>query len=81
MTPDVPITDKVLLRPEEAAALLATSRSEVYRLIAAGRLRSVLLGHRRRIPRAAVDALVSELVAEAEQWHEHSRLVLRRVRA
>jgi excisionase family DNA binding protein len=49
----------LLLRPEQVAALLQTSRSHVYQLIQSGALESLLLGSRRRIERPAVEAYVA----------------------
>jgi len=49
----------LLLRPEQVAALLQTSRSHVYQLIQHGALESLLLGGRRRIPRDAVEAFIA----------------------
>ncbi len=57
--------DKRLLRPEEAAHLLGISRSKVYELIRAGRLRAVKLDGSRRIPREAVEELIATLTKEA----------------
>ena len=57
--------DKRLLRPEEAAHVLGISRSKVYELIRAGRLRAVKLDRSRRIPGEAVDELIAMLTKEA----------------
>ena len=46
---------------EEAARLLNVGRSTVYDLIRSGRLRSIKIGRRRLVPRAALDALLAEL--------------------
>ncbi len=45
--------ERLLLRPEEAAAALGLSRSRVYELIAAGQVPSVTVGKSRRVPAAA----------------------------
>lgn len=50
-----------LLTPEQAARALAIGRSEVYKLIAANRLRSVKVGRLRRIPSTAIADLIAEL--------------------
>lgn len=55
----------VLLRPEEAAQMLCISRTAVYGLIGSGELRSLTIGRRRRIPRAALDDFVTRRLAEA----------------
>lgn len=47
------MTDKLLLTAEEAAERLGVSRTNVYRLIASGRLRSVKIGKLRRIRQKA----------------------------
>ncbi len=48
--------EKLLLSIPEAAALLGVSRSTLYLLIASGAIRTKLLGRRRLIPRAALEA-------------------------
>lgn len=45
----------IMLRPSEVAALLALSRSEVYRLIAAGKIPSKRIGRSVRVPRRWVE--------------------------
>ncbi|MCC7103665.1 MAG: helix-turn-helix domain-containing protein [Chloroflexi bacterium] len=57
--------DKLLLRPEEAAALLSLGRSTIYELIASGALESVTVGRSRRVPLAALERFVRERMAEA----------------
>jgi excisionase family DNA binding protein len=56
---------KLLLTPEEAAAMLSVGRTRVYELIAQGELFSVRIGASRRIPRFALETFVSRLVQEA----------------
>ncbi len=51
----------LLLPVTETARLLATSRSKIYEMIAAGQLESVKLGRRRLIPREAVEEYVASL--------------------
>lgn len=55
---------KLLLTPEEAAAVLSVSRTKVYELMARGQLFSVRIGASRRIPRVALETFVSRLVQE-----------------
>lgn len=57
------MTEKLLLTPEEAAEKLALSRTQIYALIKAKRIRSVKIGKARRISIAALE----EFVASAEQ--------------
>lgn len=57
---------KRLYTVEEAAEILSYSRSVVYRLMQAGRLRSVKEGHSRRIPAAAIEEYTALLDREAE---------------
>ena len=47
-----------LLRPEEAAALLAVSRSKVYELMRSGRLGAIKIDGSRRVPVDAVDDFI-----------------------
>jgi excisionase family DNA binding protein len=56
---------KLLLTPEEAAAMLSIGRTTVYELIAGGQLVSVRIGASRRIPGVALETFVSQLVQEA----------------
>ncbi len=53
--------DQLLLRPEEAAEVLAVGRDRIYELIGSGLLRSVKLGRSRRIRAAELEAFVEEL--------------------
>ncbi len=55
-------TLKVLLTPEEAAARLGIGRTKVFDLMANGRLRSVSIGRSRRVPTAALEAFVAQLL-------------------
>jgi excisionase family DNA binding protein len=57
---------KLLLKPEEAAAVLAVGRSKMYELMASGAIKSVKIGGCRRIPTAALEEYVASLVEEAE---------------
>ena len=55
---------KLLLTVREAAEALGIGRSKVYDLMNRGALRSVYIDGCRRIPAAAVEEYVAELVAE-----------------
>jgi excisionase family DNA binding protein len=52
--------EKRALRVKEASAIYGLSRSTLYVLMAAGRLRTVKVGGRRLIPRDALEALLNE---------------------
>jgi excisionase family DNA binding protein len=54
----------LLLTFDEVGHQLGQSRTTVYALVRAGRLPVVHIGRSARIPRAAVEAFVTELVAE-----------------
>ena len=47
--------EPIMLRPAEVAALLALSRSEVYRLIERGAIPAVRIGRSVRVPRRWVE--------------------------
>ncbi|GAC1330980.1 MAG: hypothetical protein NVSMB13_19160 [Mycobacteriales bacterium] len=64
---------QLLLRPDEAAALLRASRSKVYELMRRGEIVSVLIGGSRRVPRAALISYVEALTAAAERDAEDRR--------
>jgi excisionase family DNA binding protein len=52
--------EKRAYRINEAVAAYRLSRSTIYKLIAAGTLRTVKIGGRRLIPRDALEALLNE---------------------
>lgn len=61
-----PLASKPLLSVEETAILLGETRSTLYRAIKDGTfpLPVFIIGRRRRIPRAAVDRLLSGMEME-----------------
>jgi excisionase family DNA binding protein len=52
--------EKRALRINEASMLYGISRSTIYKIMAAGTLRTVKIGGRRLIPRDAIEALIAE---------------------
>lgn len=54
--------EKLLLTPEEAGTVLGVGRSRVYDLMRTRQLPSVRIGKSRRVPAAAVQAFVDELM-------------------
>ncbi|MHB8512657.1 MAG: helix-turn-helix domain-containing protein [Actinomycetota bacterium] len=65
--------EKLLLTIAEAAETLSISRSKVYELLYAEKIRSVSIGRSRRIPRTALVEYVEQLLADREyvtQLHE-----------
>lgn len=59
--------DKLLLSPKEAAEMLSVSRSKLYELLAAGKLRSVRIDGCRRIPVDVLRTYVDHLACEAAE--------------
>lgn len=55
---------KLLLTVEEAATSLSLGRTFVYKLVMRGDLASIKIGSRRRIPVAALEAFVTQRMAE-----------------
>jgi excisionase family DNA binding protein len=55
------MTERMLLRPREAADALGIGRSKLYELLQKGTLDSVRIGACRRIPLDALDDLVARL--------------------
>jgi excisionase family DNA binding protein len=55
----------LLLRPEEAAAVLRVGRTRVFELIRSGELRSVKIGHLRRVSATALAEFVARLESAA----------------
>ena len=53
--------DKLLLTPQEAAAVLSIGRTKVYELMEAGLLESVTIGRCRRVPAEALAPFVEAL--------------------
>jgi excisionase family DNA binding protein len=64
---EVPDVERVLYSPAEAARALGVGRSTVYVLMDKGELRSVRVGHSRRIPAAEVVAFVHRLLSGPNQ--------------
>jgi excisionase family DNA binding protein len=57
--------ERLLVSPEQAADVLNIGRTSVYRLIATGELRSILIGRSRRISASALVEFVGRLEAGA----------------
>lgn len=55
------MTERLLLKPTEAAAVLGIGRSKLYELLQDGELDSVRIGACRRIPIEALSELVRKL--------------------
>jgi excisionase family DNA binding protein len=53
--------DKLLLTPQEAAAVLSIGRTKVYELMESGLLESVTIGRCRRVPAEALAPFVEAL--------------------
>lgn len=53
--------DRLLYRPDEAAAVLGIGRSRLYELLASGEMSSVKIGRSRRVPVEALTAYVRHL--------------------
>lgn len=58
------MTNRLLLRPEEAAELLGIGRSKLYDLLATGEVESVHIGSCRRIPVEGLHRYVDRLRAQ-----------------
>lgn len=57
---DIPLSQRLLLRPEEAAAVLGLGRSTIYELLRAGELPSVHIGRATRIPAQALQRWIEQ---------------------
>ena len=57
------MSDRILLRPAEAADAIGVSRSKAYELIAAGQIPSVTLGGCVRVPVAALQSWIAQQLA------------------
>lgn len=58
--------EKLLLSPEEAAAVVGVGRTTMYQLLSSGAIRSIQVGKLRRIPVAALNDWVAQQVAETQ---------------
>lgn len=61
--------DRFLLRPEDAADVLAIGRSKLYELLSSGRLASVTIDGCRRIRVEDIEAFVASLQAQPVASH------------
>jgi excisionase family DNA binding protein len=59
--------ERLLLRPEEAAEVLAIGRNKLFELLASGELESVRLGGSRRVPLDGLVEFVARLRASNDQ--------------
>ena len=57
--------EKLLHPPEEAAKLLAVSRSQIFEMIASGQIESIKIGRLRRIPHDALTSYIQRLRGQA----------------
>ena len=64
MHPQTNPTPRVMLTPEQAADALGIGRTTVFALIKSGELRSLRIGHLRRVPADEIDAYTARLAAE-----------------
>ena len=56
--PNIPTQEKIALRVNETVAVSGLSRSTIYELLKAGKLRAVKIGGRRLILRESLQALL-----------------------
>jgi len=61
------VMDQLLFKIEEAAKVLGTSRSTVYRLMTSGQLVSIRVGRSRRVTRQALERFVKAMDDRARQ--------------
>lgn len=59
--------EKLLLTPEEAAAIVAVGRTRMYELMRAGLVESVRIGASRRVPARALEEYVRRLQQESQE--------------
>jgi excisionase family DNA binding protein len=73
--------DKLLLTPVEAASALGIGRTKLYELLKTGALASVQIGTSRRVPQAALEALIADLWKSASVHRSTSEPHQRPLRA
>ena len=60
-----PAGERMALKVEEVAALLAISRSQAYKLVRRGEIPSIQVGTAIRVPRRALEAWLDEQTRQA----------------
>ena len=60
MDPPTPPPEQLLFGPELTAGILGISRTGVFALIRDGELASILIGRRRLVTRAAIEAFIKK---------------------
>lgn len=60
----MPTTDRLMLRPEEAADAIGVSRAKAYMLIASGEIPAVRVGKVLRVPVEALRQWIARQLAE-----------------
>ena len=58
------MSEPLLMDVDEAARMMGIGRSLLYRRLLSGEIRSVKVGRRRLVPKAAIKAYVDQLQAE-----------------
>lgn len=57
------MSEQLLYKPEQAAAVIGIGRSKMFELMATGAVVSVQIGRSRRIPRESLELYVARLLA------------------
>jgi excisionase family DNA binding protein len=52
--------DRLAYKPQAAADALDISRAQLYRLIAAGEIRTITIGRSRRVPRSELERILAD---------------------
>lgn len=68
----VPLSQRLLLRPEEVAAILGLGRSTIYELLRAGELSAVHIGRATRIPARDLDRWIEQHSSGSGSGSAHS---------
>lgn len=66
------MTERLLLKPEEAAEVLGIGRSKLYELLAGGEIESVRIGSSRRVPMKGLHDYVERLDGQTSTYATQS---------
>jgi excisionase family DNA binding protein len=73
MSPKPSDTEPLVVRPREAARLLAVGNTTLYKLIAAGEIASYVVGRSRRIPLASIKGYIARHLADGASSTKRKR--------
>ena len=64
--PAMPEPEPLMVRPDQAAKLIAVGRNAMYELLASGAIRSIKLGHSRLVPISELQRWIAEQLEDVD---------------